>query len=60
MNDRLVKAVMQLYEGANTKVKAGKGMSAAFNVKVEVHQGSVLLPFLFATVMDVGCGEFNL
>ena len=32
-------------------------MSDAFNVKVGVHQGSVLLPFLFATVMDVVCGD---
>ena len=31
---------MQLLDGANTKVKVGKGMSDAFNVKVEVHQKS--------------------
>ena len=47
MNKRLVKAVMQMYEGAND----------AFNVKVGVHQGSVLLPYLSVIVMDVVCVE---
>jgi hypothetical protein len=32
VNERLVGAVMRLYEGAKTKVKVGKGMSEAFNV----------------------------
>ena len=45
MNERLVRAVIQLYEWASTKVKVGKGMSGAFNVKVRVHQGLVLSPF---------------
>jgi hypothetical protein len=38
-------------------VKVGKGMSEAFNIKVGVHQGSVLSPFLFAIVTDVVCGN---
>lgn len=37
------------------KVKVGKGMSGAFNVEVGVHQGSVLSPFLIATVTDILC-----
>jgi hypothetical protein len=58
VNERLVGGgVMRLYEGAKIKVKVGKGMSEAFNVKVGVHQGSVLSPFLFAIVMDVVCGD---
>jgi hypothetical protein len=57
VNDRLVMAVMRVYEGAKTKVKIGNGMSEAFNVKVGFHQGSVLSPFLFAVVMDVVCGD---
>jgi hypothetical protein len=56
VNERRVRAVMQLYEGANTKVKVGKVMSDAFTVKVGVHQGSVLSQF-FAIVMDVVCGD---
>jgi hypothetical protein len=54
VNERLVGAVMRLYEGVKTKVKVGKGMSEAF---FRVHQGPVLSPFLFAIVMDVVCGD---
>ena len=48
----LVKAVMSLYEGAETKVRVGSGLSEEFSVKVGVHQGSVLSPLLFAMVID--------
>ena len=57
VNERLVRAVMRLYEGAKTKVKVGGGMSDGFSVEVGVHQGSVLSPFLFAIVMDVLCED---
>ena len=48
----LVKAVMSLYEGAETKVRVGSGLSEEFSVKGGVHQGSVLSPLLFAMVID--------
>ena len=48
----LVKAVMSLYEEAETKVGIGLGLSEEFSVKVSVHQGSVLSPLLFAVVAD--------
>ena len=48
----LVKAVMSLNEGAETKVRVGSGLSEEFSVKVGVHQGSVLSPLLFAMVID--------
>ena len=48
----LVKAMMSLYEGAETKVRVGSGLSEEFSVKVGVHQGSVLSPLLFAMVID--------
>ena len=57
VNERLVAAVMQLYEGAKTRVRVGNGLSDAFSVGVGVHQGSVLSPFLFAIVMDAVCGN---
>ena len=38
----LVKAVMAMYEGAQTVVRTTEGDSKAFNVKVGLHQGSVL------------------
>ena len=48
----MVKAVMNLHDGAKTKVKVGSGLSDKFSVNVGVHQGSVLSPLLFAIVVD--------
>ena len=48
----LVKAVMSLYEGSRTKIRVGSGFSEEFGVRVDVHQGSVLSPLIFAIVVD--------
>jgi len=48
----MVKTVMSLYEGAKRKIRVGSGLSEEIFVKVGVHQGSVLSPFLFAMVVD--------
>ena len=44
---------MSLYDGAKTRVRVGSAYSEEFEVKVDVHQGSVLSPLLFAIVVDV-------
>ena len=49
----IVRAVMSLYDGAKTRVRVGFAYSEEFEVKVGVHQGSVLSPQLFAIVVDV-------
>ena len=49
----LVRSVMILYEGANTRVRVDYDLSEEFKVKVGMHQGSVLSPFLIAVVVDV-------
>ena len=49
----LVNAVMVMYEGAETVVRTTAGDSKAFNVKVGLHQGSVLSPLLFVIVMEM-------
>ena len=49
----IVWAVMSLYNGAKTRVRVGSAYSEEFEVKVGVHQGSVLSPLLFAIVVDV-------
>ena len=49
----IVRAVMSLYDGAKTRVRVGSAYSEEFEVNVGVHQGSVLLPLLFAIVVDV-------
>ena len=48
-----MRGVMSLYEGAKTRVRVGLELSEEFEVKVGVHQGSVLLPLVFAIVVDV-------
>ena len=43
---------MSLY-GAETKLRVDSELLDEFEVKVGMHQGSVLSPFLFALVIDV-------
>ena len=49
----LVRSVMSLYERAKTRVRVDSELSEEIEVKVGMHQGSVLSPFLFAEVVDV-------
>ena len=42
-----------MYERARTVVRTKQGNSTEFEVKVGVHQGSVLSPLLFVAVMEV-------
>ena len=51
--ERLIGIIRSLYEGAKTMVRTRYGKTDAFEVKVGLHQGSALSPFLFAVVMDV-------
>jgi hypothetical protein len=41
-----------MYKGVTTAVKMKDGDSNGFEVKVGVHQGLVLSPLLFITVME--------
>ena len=42
-----------LYDGAKTRVRGVSELSEEFEVKVGMHQGSKLSPFLSAVVVDV-------
>ena len=44
---------MALYTEDGTVVRTDAELSESFEVKVGLHQGSVLSPLLFASVMDV-------
>ena len=50
--ERLVAAVMSLYAESRSRVKTIVGTSEDFDIRVGVHQGSVLSPLLFITVME--------
>ena len=41
-----------MYEGSETVVRCSVGTTENFKVKVGLHQGSALSPFLFAVIMD--------
>ena len=53
----MVRAVMSLYEGVKTRVRVGLDLSEEFEVKVSVHQRSVLSPLVFAIVVDAVNGN---
>ena len=53
LSEVIVRAVMGLYNGVKTRVRVGSSYSEEFEVKVGVHQASVLSPLLFAIVVDV-------
>ena len=48
--DVLFRSVMSLYEGAKTRVKVDTELSEDFQVKMWMHQRSVLSAFRFAVV----------
>ena len=41
-----------MYEKSETVVRCAEGTTESFKVKVGLHQGSALSPFLFAVIMD--------
>ena len=49
----MVWGVMTLCDCSKTSVRVGSAYSEEFEVKVGVHQGSVLSPLLFAIVVDL-------
>ena len=50
--EKYVQLVQDMYEGSETVVRCGVGTTESFKVKVGLHQGSALSPFLFAVIMD--------
>ena len=55
----LVRVVKSLYENARSRVRVNDTFSDEFEVKVGVHQGSVLSPLLFIMVLEALSLEFR-
>ena len=49
----MLRSVISLHEGVKTRVRVNSELSEKCEVKVGLHQGSVLSPFSFAVVVDV-------
>ena len=49
--EKYVQLVQDMYEGSETVVRCTAGITESFKVKVGLHQGSALSPFLFAMIM---------
>ena len=54
----LVTVIRAMYDGVTTAVRMKDGESGRFEVKVGVHQGSVLSPLLFIMVLEALSKEF--
>ena len=50
--EKYIRVVQDMYENSETAVRSSVGLSDSFRVKVGLHQGSALSPFLFAIIMD--------
>ena len=50
--EKYVQLVQNMYEGNETVMRCAVGATESFKVKVGLHQGSALSPFLFAVIMD--------
>ena len=59
MDEWIVRLVQGMYSNARSRVRVGEGYSDEFEVKVGVHQGSVLSPLLFIIVLEALSREFR-
>ena len=55
----IVRLVQGMHANARSHVSVGEGYSEEFEVKVGVHQGSVLSPLLFIIVLEALSREFR-
>ena len=59
MDEWIVHLVQGMYSSARSCVRVGEGYSEEFEVKVSVHQGSVLSPLLFIIELEALSREFH-
>ena len=54
-----MKLVQGMYENVGSHVRVGEGLSDEFEVKVGIHQGSLLSPLLLIIVLEALSREFR-
>ena len=59
VDEWIVRLVQGMYPNARSRVRIGDRYSEDFEVKVGVHQGSVLSPLLFIIVLEALSREFH-
>ena len=59
VDEWIISVIRSMHEDATTLVMLSVGVSNGFNVKVGVHQGSVLGPLLFVIVLEALSRNFN-
>ena len=53
VNEKYVRLVQDMYDGAESNVNSCIGPTEQFKIRVGLHQGSALSPYLFDLIMDV-------
>ena len=53
VSEKYVRVIKDMYKGATTQVRSVVGTTEQFEVKVGLHQGSTLSPYIFDLLMDV-------
>ena len=51
--EKYVRLIKEMYRDVKTRLRSGVGTTEGFEVKVGLHQGSAISPFLFNIVFDV-------
>ena len=59
VEEGIVQLVQGMYANVRSLLRVGEGYSEEFEVKVGVHQGSVLSPLLFIIVLEALSREFR-
>ena len=59
VDEWIVRLVQGTYANARRRIHVGEGYIEEFEVKVDVHQGSVLSPLLFIIVVETLSREFR-
>ena len=59
MTEKYVQLVQDMYKGSKTVLRCAVGTTESLKVKIGLHQGSALSPFLFAVIIDRLTGKIR-